>query len=156
MNTEAIRQRLHTFASENHPKDSKERLAMPSKKPLRSHLQSLCQLSANSCTGESSPIGVPPVQQASRTCRQWLDDLWDGIFAHYQQDVSRQSVPTDQLSVQYLYCTDSVRSVLTDNSRQRQRVVVPSPSFSQVLPILPNRERQAILWPSEIPLSGRG
>ena len=96
------------------------------------------------------------MQQASRTCQQWLDDLWDGIFAHYQQDVSRQSVPTDQLSVQYLYCTDSVRSVLTDSSRQRQRVVVPSPSFSQVLPILPNRKRQAILRPSEIPLSGRG
>ena len=156
MNTEAIRQRLHTFASENLPKDSKEQLAMPSKKPLRSHLQSLCRLSADSCTGESSPKGVPPVQQASRTRRQWLDDLWEGIFAHHQQDVSRQSVPTDQLSVQYLYCTDSVRSMLTDSSRQRQWVVVPSPSFSQARPILPNRKRQEILRPSEIPLSGRG
>ena len=62
-------------------------------------------------------------------CAIWLP--LDGIFAHYQQDVSRQSVPTDLLSVQYLYCTDSVKSVLTDSSRQRQRVVVPSPSFSQ-------------------------
>ena len=50
----------------------------------------------------------------------------DGTFACCQQAVSRQSVPTDQLSVQYLYCTDSVRSVLTDSLRQRQWVVVPS------------------------------
>ena len=38
-------------------------------------------------------------------------------------------MPTDQLSVQYLYCTDSVRSVLTDSSRQRQWAVVPSLHF---------------------------
>ena len=57
-------------------------------------------------------------------CAIWL--LLDGTFACCQQAVSRQSVPTDQLSVQYLYCTDSVRSVLTDSLRQRQWVVVPS------------------------------
>ena len=57
----------------------------------------------------------------------------DGTFACCQQAVSRQSVPTDQLSVQYLYCTDSVRSVLTDSLRQRQWVVVPS----HILPIHP-------------------
>ena len=61
----------------------------------------------------------------------WL--LLDGTFACCQQAVSRQSVPTDQLSVQYLYCTDSVRSVLTDSLRQRQWVVVPS----HILPIHP-------------------
>ena len=32
----------------------------------------------------------------------WLS--LDGTFAYCQQAVSRQSVPTDQLSVQYLYC----------------------------------------------------
>jgi hypothetical protein len=54
----------------------------------------------------------------------WLS--LDGTFAYCQQAVSRQSVPTDQLSVQYLYCTDSVTSVLADSLRQRQWVVVPS------------------------------
>ena len=64
-------------------------------------------------------------------CAIWLP--LDGTFACCQQAVSRQSVPTDQLSVQYLYCTDSVRSVLTDSLRQRQWVVVPS----HILPIHP-------------------
>ena len=57
----------------------------------------------------------------------------DGTFACCQQAVSRQSVPTDQLPMQYLYCIGSVRSVLTDSLRQRQWVVVPS----HILPIHP-------------------
>ena len=68
----------------------------------------------------------------------WLS--MDGTFAYSQQAVSRQSVPTNQLSVQYLYCTDSVRSVLADGLRQRQWAVVPFSSSPKPSVILPRKE----------------
>ena len=78
-------------------------------------------------------------------CAIWLS--LDGTFACCQHAVSRQSVPTDQLSVQYLYCTDSVRSVMTDGLRQRQWAVVPfscSPKPSVILPRKESKEYASI------------
>ena len=47
----------------------------------------------------SVPCSVCGLSADSEISISDLASPLDGIFAHYQQDVSRQSVPTDQLSV---------------------------------------------------------
>ena len=146
MKTEVIRRRLHTFASENHPQNAKEWLARTSA-TLRSSLWYEKEVS------HIRPSAIP--LSRSSVCGSSADSeialaIWlplDGTFASCQQAVSRQSVPTDQLSVQYLYCTDSVRSVLADGLRQRQWAVVPfscSPKPSVILPRKESKEYASI------------
>ena len=128
-------QRMIWLWSANTPKHIRQVIECPSAIPL----------------SRSSVCGSPADSEIALAI--WLP--LDGTFACCQQAVSRQSVPTDELSVQYLYCTDSVRSVLTDGLRQRQWVVVPPPPFSQAIRSPPREKWQVIERPSEIPLYGR-
>lgn len=109
MNTEAIRRRLLTFASENHPKDGKKWLARKSHPPCGAAIGTQGKGKRNDDNGippakplsadsgfpsqtESSTIGSAARAEILPTGRQWLDDLGRNLCLH-PADVSK-ALPT--------------------------------------------------------------